>query len=161
MGKQVNFYMSESVQNNFIKFLEQNKFIFLNNNASVISQVNLNNSRGVYLYKEVYGDIKMRENNKEIIDVMYSPVIEFTKTIINEKEKKILRGRIWISQQYYDNTGKLLKKDKLFVDDYQKLSRWIKKFVPYQGIMKGDYIVKEYTCNELVELVDRGYIFSA
>lgn len=35
---------------------------------------------------------------------------------------------------------------------FQKLSKWIKKNVPYQSIRKGEYVVKEYTNNELIEL---------
>lgn len=41
------------------------------------------------------------------------------------------------------------------------LTRWIKKYVPYQEIKKGNYIIKEYVSDELKELQDKGFIFTA
>ena len=36
MGKQINFYMSENVQNQFIDFLISNNFLFLDNEGNKI-----------------------------------------------------------------------------------------------------------------------------
>lgn len=99
----------------------------------------------------------MCQDNKARIDILKSPVIEFSKTIIKAEQKKILRGRLWISDQYYGEEGNLIKKEKVFVKDYQMLRRWIKKYIPYQEIKKGEYLVKEYINDELKELQDGGF----
>ena len=41
MGKQINFYMSENVQNQFIDFLISNNFLFLDNEGNKIDFQNL------------------------------------------------------------------------------------------------------------------------
>ncbi len=160
MGKQINFYMSENIQMSFIKYLEQNQFVFLDNNSKIISQPASMDVFGIYLYKKNYGDIIMHQYNKEIMDSIKSPVIQFSKTVINEEQKRILRGRIWISYQYYDEQGELIKKDIEFIKDYKMLTRWIKKNIPYQEINKGDFLVKEYVSDELKVLQKNGFTLS-
>ena len=43
----------------------------------------------------------MRQDLNHIMDIMKSPVIEFRKTTIKLEEKKVLRGRVWIENQYF------------------------------------------------------------
>ncbi len=160
MGKQINFYMSENVQVSFIEYLEQNQFVFLDNNSKIISRPASMDVFGMYLYKQSYGNIIMHQDNKEIMDSIKSPVIQFGKTVIKEEHKKVLRGRIWVSDQYNDEHGALIKKDVQFVKDYKMLTRWIKKNVPYQEIRKGDYFVKEYVNDELKALQEKGFALS-
>ena len=45
--------------------------------------------------------------------------------------------------------------------EYNNLTKWIKKNVPYQNIKKGEFFVKEYTNDELIEMEKMGYIFTA
>lgn len=157
MGKQINFYMSEHIQEEFIEYLKQNQFKFLNSSADIVNQLSSSSIFSAYLYKPDYGQIVMCQDNKARIDILKSPVIEFSKTIIKAEQKKILRGRLWISDQYYGEEGNLIKKEKVFVKDYQMLRRWIKKYIPYQEIKKGEYLVKEYINDELKELQDGGF----
>lgn len=160
MGKQINFYMSENVQTSFIEYLAQNQYEFLDNNSKIISEPTSMNVLGMYLYKQSYGNIIMRQDNKEIMDSLKSPVIQFGKTAIKEEYKKVLRGRIWISDQYNDDNGILIKKDGEFVKDYKTLTHWIKKNVPYQEIRKGEFWVKEYVNDEVKELQENGFSLS-
>lgn len=157
MGKQINFYMSEKVQVSFIEYLEQNQFVFLDDGSQIVDQPLSPNVFELYLYKQDYGDVIMRQDINEIMDSIKSPVIQFGKTTIKKEKKKVLRGRIWISDQYYDENGILIKKDEEFVKDYKRLVRWIKKNVPYQEIRKGEFIVKEYVNDELKELQENGF----
>lgn len=161
MGRQINFYMSKDTQDSFIDFLRHHQFEFLDNTAKQIEQPNSNNIFGLYLYKQDYGNLVMHSNNKESMDSIISPVIQFSKTIIKDGPKKILRGRLWISSQYYDDKGMLKKKEGLFIKDYQMLTRWIKKYVPYQEIKKGNHMIKEYVSDGLIDLQDKGFIFTA
>ena len=160
MGRQINFYMSKIVEKSFIEFLEQNQFIFLNNDSSVINKTSPKGKFRWYLYKQDYGDIKMNQYNMNIIDTKKSPVIQFRRTSIKEEEKKIFKGRLWIETQYYDGGEKLIKKNDIFIKEYQMLVRWIKKHIPYQEIKKGEYFVKEYINDEIKELQDKEFIFT-
>lgn len=160
MGKQINFYMSEKVQASFIEHLEQNHFLFLDVNSQILKEPLSSNVFGLYLYKQNYGNVVMRQDMNDIIDSIKSPVIQFSKTNIKNEKKKVLRGRLWISDQYYDEKGILVKKDEAFVKDYKMLTRWIKKNVPYQEIRKEDFFVKEYISDEIKELQNNGFILS-
>lgn len=91
MGKQINFYMSENVQNQFIDFMLNNEILFLNNEGNKIEFQDLCFYNDFYLYKKEFGCL-LKKNN--IIDVFNSPIIEFCKTRI--KENRILRGRLWM-----------------------------------------------------------------
>lgn len=159
MGKQINFYMSKSIQMNFIQYLEQNQFLFLDNKLTEIDQVGSDDVLSMYLYKLNYGEIFMKQENIMSMDCIRSPVIQFNKTIIREEQKKVLRGRLWISNQYYDKNGVYHKKNAL-LKDYILLNGWIKKNVPYQEIKKGEYYIKEYANDELKELQDKGFILT-
>lgn len=110
MGRQINFYMSEKTQDSFIDFLRHQRFEFLDNTAKQINQPNSNIIFSLYLYKQDYGNIVMHPNNKESMNSIISPVIQLNKTIIKDEQKKILRGRLWISNQYYNDEGILKKK---------------------------------------------------
>ena len=99
----------------------------------------------------------MKDGSLVDIDQITSPVIEFTRTNIVHDKKVVRRGRIWIETKHYDSSGELVEKKEEFVKDYNRLARWIKKNVPFREIPKGDFIVKEYTNDELMELVKQGY----
>lgn len=160
MGKQINFYICESIQNSFIEYLQDNQFEFLDWNAGVVNQPSSMDVFGLYLYKSNYGELVMQPGNGASMNILNSPVIEFSKTIIKTEQKRILRGRLWIATQYVDEEGNWVKKSELFVKDYQKLNRWIKKHVPYQEIRKGEYLVKEYVNDELKELQEKGFVLT-
>lgn len=157
MGRQIIFYMSENVQIGFIEYLKQNEFIFLDDNAQIVEQPFSTNIYGLYLYKQNYGDVIMHQDLNQNMDIIKSPVIEFYKTKIKLEEKRVLQGRIWMSDRYFDEKGDIIKKDITLIKDYQMLMRWIKKHVPYQEIKKGEYLIKEYVNDELKELQEDGF----
>ncbi|MBR6666204.1 MAG: hypothetical protein IKL22_10890 [Lachnospiraceae bacterium] len=157
MGKQINFYMSDKIQASFIEYLEQNQFMFLDYNAQIVEQPFSANVYSMYLYKKNYGEVIMRQDIRHIMDTLNGPVMEFSKTIIKQEEKKVLQGRIWISDDYFNENGVLIKKDIAFIKDYQMLNRWIKKHVPYQEIKKGEYLIKAYVNDELIKLQEKGF----
>lgn len=160
MGNQINFYMSKHVQDSFIEYLEQNQFVFLDDDSKILFRSNSKIIFDLYLYKKDYGNIIMRQDNKEIMDSIKSPVIQYNKSVIDERQKKILRGRLWISNKYYNDDGKLIKKNEMFLKDYQMLTRWIKKHVPYQKIKKNEFFFNEYVNDELIELQEKGFVFT-
>ena len=159
MGKQINFYMSENIQTCFIEFLQRNQFVLLDYNAQIVEQPLLTNVYSLYLHKQNYGEVIMRQDITHIMDVLKSPVIEFRKTNIKLEEKKVLRGRIWIENQYYKD-GICIKKADAFIRDYQMLNRWIKKHVPYQEMNKGEFLIKEYVNDEIKGLQENGFMLT-
>ena len=109
---------------------------------------------------ESYGNLIFRQNYRAQIDQIKTPVIEFSKTRINRAQRKILRGRIWLSTQFYTSDGTLVKREAELLRDYEKLVRWIKKNVPYQKIPKGNFEVMEYANDSLFELCKDGFIYT-
>ena len=155
MGKQINFYMSENVQNQFMDFLVNKDFLFLNNDGKKIEFTDLCSYNDYYLHKSEFGFLLTKNNS---IDVLNSPIIEFCKTRV--KDNRIFRGRLWISDYYYKNNGQT-EESKNYIVEYQNLVKWIKKNVPYQSIKKGESFVKEYANHELIEMEKKGYNFTA
>ena len=156
--------MSEEVDNKFFEFLKEQNFEFLFHDYENNTLIKLNeiknsefNRKFLYLYKPEYGEIFMRDEPLVRIDQITSPVIEFTRTKIVYDKKIVRRGRIWVETKYYDSSGELVEKNAEFIKDYNRLVRWINKNVPYREIPKGDFLVKEYTNDELMELVKQGY----
>lgn len=145
MGRQINFYMSENVQQNFIRMLYESDYIFLNGKGQVIEYVDEQKYCDYFLYMKKYGPISIKE--EYFLDSLKSPVIQFSKTII--REGKIRRGRLWISNN--QNT----EGEKELVKDFNRLNRWIRKNVPMKEITKGDYAVKEHTSEQLIELAEK------
>lgn len=155
MGRQINFYMSESKQNLFLDFLREKQFVFLSCFGEKIE--NPNDCRCFYLYKEEFGEWYFRKNNVSL-DTFESPVIEVTKTKI--KDQKVYEGRLWVSDSFYKkNIGKL-EYCKKYMNEYQILYRWIRKNVPYQNVIMGGYLFKTYADDEFVNIEDRGFKFT-
>ncbi len=158
MGKQINFYMSEEIQQCFVEHLIQNQFQLVDRCFNTIEKPCSCDVYHMYLYKAIYGKIVMQSNGN-YIDTLKSPVIEFNKTSVKAEKHMVLRGRLWISDCYYEN-GILISQKPEFIKDYQALTRWIKKRVPRQKIKKGKYLVDEYACDELVEMQKEGFVLT-
>lgn len=158
MGKQINFYMNESVQNQFMEWLKKNEFQFVDYYSKPISQPENKEVLGAYLYKPEHGEILLHSDGR--MDSIKSSVIEYSKTVVKEAEKKVLRGRLWIETQYYEQSGNIIKKPEQFLKEYQRLVRWIKKYVPYQEIAVGNSFIKEYINDEMKQLKESGFNLS-
>lgn len=158
MGRQINFYMSETVQAEFIEFLKQNQFVYYDYYANKVENPADKKLDEVYLYKEDYGVFLRNKNDNRYIDFMDGPVIEFSKPIVNAETKKLTEGRLWMDGWYFDEAGNKVKKNELLTKDYEKLVRWVKKHVPYQEYIQKGYILKGYINDEVIELQKQGYI---
>ena len=158
MGRQINFYMSEQIQAEFIAFLEQENFLYVDYYVDKTVHPASKDVYSVYLYKEAYGKLVKKFDDK-VYDSSNGPLIEFSKTMMKEEEKKIIRGRLWMTDWYYDETGNKVKKNELLIKDYEKLVRWLKKHIPYQEYNQKGYILKEYINDEVIELQKQGYTY--
>ena len=159
MGRQINFYMSEEVQAEFIDFLKQNGFVYFDSRENKVENIADKKYYAVYLYKESYGEFCGKKNNRNINDYD-DPIIQFCKTLINPEAKTLTRGRLWMTDWYFNEAGNKVKKSELLTKDYEKLVRWVKKHVPYQEYEQKGYILKEYISDEVIELQKQGYTFN-
>lgn len=57
MGKQINFYMNETVQHQFLEYLKQKGFLFLDNQSNKIDKPDAKDIFGMYLHKAEYGEV--------------------------------------------------------------------------------------------------------
>lgn len=161
MGRQINYYIDRKVENQFIKFVFENGFSILEEDLKN-ERINIykdyltfkTSQNKFFLYKKSYGDIKDINNFKFKIDFIISPVIEFTRTVVIENEKKIVRGRLWYEPKYFLENGELYSKDQSILKDFSMLVRWLKKNVLYTEIIEGGYPIKEYITDEIKKLVE-------
>lgn len=159
MGKQINFYLDEQIQSQFVDYLTQCGFVLLNIDADEV-EADSNSIFSVYLYKNNYGALICTQNAMKQINSIRSPVIQFKKIIIKMDQQTILRGRLWMEDKYYADNGTIIQKDIALVKDYQKLVRWIRKNVPYRKIPKGNSEVMEYASESLDELYNNVFSFT-
>jgi hypothetical protein len=172
MGKQINFIMSKEKENNLKEFLEENniELYFITNNEAVKiinfpEPYSIKGWFNIYLYKSEFGDLILKKTKNEIvyIDAIESPVIEYSRTGILEKEKIISRGRFWYEPKFYSSVKKLIEKPKGLDDTFKQLSNWIKKNLNKTNITTGKGVVyKEFVSEDMKNLIEsKGYNFQS
>ncbi|MBQ4059989.1 MAG: hypothetical protein IJD40_13835 [Lachnospiraceae bacterium] len=164
MGRQINFYMSEAVEREFFEFICSNGYKILYRNfideriENLVSYDEVNKKKWLLvLYKDSYGSIIFNDDRETEINRNYSPVIEWCRTILDNDEKVVRQGRIWISS-WIEFENPLMEEQ--FKKDYNSLVRWIKKKVPKQEYMKKGHTLKRYMNEELKIYEDQGYKFT-
>lgn len=164
MGRQINFYMNKTIETDFIEFVMHSGFIMLwedviNKQCKKIVDISNDNERSwlLILYKEEYGELIHENQYWDRINRIKSPIIEFTKTGIDKNKNSIRQGRIWIGSDCVFNSE---ESKTMFIKDYNKLVRWIKKNVPYQEYYHNNHTAKGYINDDIKLLVEKGYRFS-
>lgn len=164
MGKQINFYLENELEEKFIEQffnqgfvviaedLENKKLVTFNELGEVNPQIYI-----LYLYKKDYGQIVTDKECEYRLDYLRSPVIEFTRTLIKHEKKLITRGRVWMEPKFFDESGEVVNKDSRLTKEYNSLAKWIKKNVPLQDVSKGEYLIKEYITNSIKDVANRGF----
>jgi len=163
MGRQINFYMDEKIQDLFVDYIFHQGFVVMYTDSNKKELVvcenknNLNQEYYLFIYKKVFGELVCDENFNYELNVVDSPVIEFTKTMVKDEGKTIIRGRLWMETKYYDENNNLLLKAPKLTDEYNLLVKWIKKHIPFQEVMCGNHIIKEYISNDMKGLLNNGF----
>lgn len=170
MGRQIDFYMDEVTQKEFITYLKKEELIIFARSGPV-NDPNDEPKHQVHLYKPQFGTLVTLEDrpdlakslakfrtvsNSEIL-FAYSPVIEYCVPSIQGNIVK--GGRLWITNDDRIGNESESGKGKAYIAEYEKLCRWIKKNVPYQDIPIGNSLFKYYANDELLELIKNGYKF--
>jgi hypothetical protein len=141
MGRQINFFMTEEDELEFIGYLlldanvvgfpfelqsDNIEAMSLNpqeksDRLNIHSLWNKNISPGPCLeYVSIQGYYT--------IDVFESEVVEYSRSTY-DKKGRLRAGRLWIETSYYNSSdpGRLHVKSEAFVDWYNQLAKWIKK----------------------------------
>jgi len=166
MGKQINFYMDYETEQRFVEFVltDGGKILFRKPHSTIEhieilpKPFSVDGWTQVFLYKEDFGDVILRQlkDMSERVDSICSPVIEFSRTVINEEEKTIYGGRLWMETKYWQNED-LLEKPKELDKWYSMLNKWLKKQIYKAEVLKNGRLIEEYITPKIKELLDNGY----
>lgn len=160
MGRQLVFYMNQQVQIDFIDFLKDEGFSFCNAKGEILENIDMMD-RIRYLTKISYGEMVMNEKNPHSISTSRGCYIEYINSMVLTEKKTIQWGRVWIEPFFFEGTEKV-QKNAEFINDYQKICRWIKKRVPHQkiGVNNETEGREEYINDEILELIKQGYRYN-
>ena len=164
MGRQINFYMDEATEKEFVEYvMKEGQILFEGNNSSYIIIRELPKPElvdwwfEVLLYKPSFGELCINNySGRYKIDKMKSPVIEFSRTVVRDNVKQISCGRLWMSLDYYEGE-QIQEKSKELYAWFLKLSRWIRKKIPKTEIKRGKYVYTEYISSTYKTLMEKGY----
>lgn len=154
MGRQINFYMDRETEQNFLQYLGEEGYTVLLEDLQELSvEEPAKRPWWVMIYKEAYGK-PICNGETDTADVDRSPVIEFIRTRVNEEKKCIQRGRLWISME---NEFADEKARDLFLKDYNRLVRWLKKNIPNQEYQNNGCVQKGLISDSLRDYGEKGY----
>lgn len=155
MGKQVNFYMTEPDEEEFVHFLRSDMDICIFMDAQPSSEViplkSLPNKdvSGWFLlwlwHRRKSPTPEMNYITKQkyyMVDSTCSEVIEFLRSFIDNGH--LTRGRIWAEMSYWDlnkNPPVLMKKSDAFNTWYNRIANWIKRRSVKNQL--GDYLLPD------------------
>lgn len=163
MGRQLNFYMSDKMRQEFEDYLKNEGFSYLDKGVckevTYIAPSDIYNFFYVYLYKKEFGKIHLHDTGiVKYIDESYNPVIEYIRADVKYDEKRIRSGRVWITTDnlYDENADR-----KLMIKEYNRIIRWLKKHLLYENIevekytysIHEGYTIKEYIDEEAIRMI--------
>lgn len=164
MGKQITFYIEKELEDEFIAYVFEKGFVMLHSDLEEKEILTYNESLQInekayilYLYKKDLGEIVTDKNCEYRLDCTRSPLLEFTRTLVKQDKKVIVRGRLWAELKYYDKNGDIIFKNSQLEKEFDILAKWLKKRIPFQEVKKGEYIVKEYITDNIKEATNRGF----
>ena len=107
MGRQYNFYMGREDEELFLEYLKQNQYVVYQddkdgNPKNIDKWPEPYSDAGwfiLYLYRKDFGEMIFSDSlgdGRLFIHPTDAPVIEFVRTCINLKDKRIVRCRIWL-----------------------------------------------------------------
>jgi hypothetical protein len=152
MGKQINFYMMKSDEDEFISYIQANRevCIFLDRmkHSYIEELVSLPGKDVpgwfmVYLWDKTNSPPPkidyVPEQKHYVVDFFESEVIQFSRSYLDKN--RLVRGRIWAEMTKWQSgdTSTFTKKSDSFEKWFNKLSKWIKKKSKRNDF--GDYLL--------------------
>ena len=165
MGKQFGFIMDANDKDKFLNYILENGEIYFGEKGSDIEKISeiserLKKGNWFKLLIAVKDEMEITytilSNGIKYIYSGNEPVIEFRNTTVNESEKKIMRGRLWVEMKYYKE-GELTTKRKELDVLYKNLCKWIKKNLKKVTVEEDGSTWKEYVSESMIGLVEEGY----
>jgi hypothetical protein len=138
MGKQVNFYMTDFDEDNFVQFVraDRNVGIFMyampNQDIPLLTELP---KKGIpfwfalWLWDRDHSPApKVRyvpEQKYFVVEGIVSEVIEFSRSHFDED--RLVRGRIWAETAVWQSDGSRAHKNEAFRRWFDRLANWIKR----------------------------------
>ena len=171
MGRQYNFYMGREDEELFLEYLKQNQYVVYQDNRDgnpkVIDKWPEPDSGTcawfiLYLYREDFGGMVFSDSlgdGRLFINPGDASVIEFSRTCINPKDKRIISGRIWLEMNCYDKNGMLWHKSENLIKAYNNIKKWIRKQLKKVDMYteSGNYIKGDFSEDILKLVMEEGY----
>ena len=171
MGRQYHFYMGREDEELFLEYLKQNQYVVYQDNRDgkpkVIDQWPEPDSRTcawfiLYLYRKDFGGVVFSDSlgdGRLFINPGDASVIEFSRTCINPKDKRIISGRIWLEMNCYDKNDMLWHKSENLIKAYNNIKKWIRKQLKKVDMYteSGDHIKGDFSEDILKLVTEEGY----
>lgn len=138
MGRQVNFYMTDADEAEFVEFVrsDRNVGIFMyampTNDIPLLTELP---KQGVpcwcalYLWDRDHSPAPkidyVPQQRYYVVDPFASEVIEFSRSHLDEG--RLVRGRIWAEMGVWQSDGTLVSKSESFRKWFDRLANWIKR----------------------------------
>ena len=165
MGRQLSFYMSGADEIKFKDFiLERGKILYNGFNAEPkeISELPMNDEPWWFILNLYNGEGEIVYcsdlEGKKQIDELDSAVVQFLRTIRDDKNRVISQGRLWFELYLYNDKGERIVKSNSLESWYKDLSKWIKKNVPRQEVNIQGILKTVYISDSLYALLEEGYL---
>ncbi len=150
MGKQVNFYMTDADEADFVEFVRSDRNVGIFMYAMPTSDIPLLAELpkpgvpfwfSLWLWDRDHSPAPkidyVPEQRYYVVEPIASEVIEFTRSHLDEG--CLVRGRIWAEMAVWQSDGTLVGKSESFGKWFDRLANWIKRRSVRDN--RGDYVL--------------------
>ncbi len=152
-NKQIHFYLGEEDEQMIAAYLQERGYVVLayanTQNAPLICE-NLTDQtdfsvawRKFWALETLLSEVKMVFNEKRnlyFVDNLYSPTIEWQRSIWLKENNTVSRGRIYYQTGFYTENGEWIEKNPLFGQSATQIFQWFKKNFTKSELAHGNYV---------------------
>ncbi|MBO4214652.1 MAG: hypothetical protein J5717_13980 [Lachnospiraceae bacterium] len=146
--------MDKNTEKLFIGYLKEADYVVLDSRGNLVDLCENDTFYVLITRKEYLPLLEMKADRLSASDNL---AIEYLRSNVLEEEKRVTRGRLWMSNCF--ENSRIEQYSKALNSDYNALSRWIKKNIPNQNYSDGEMIVKGYISNNLLPYTEKGFFF--
>lgn len=144
MGRQVEFFMYDIDEFEFLKMTKENGGFIVNKHFEQIEIEALNYDTHIcYIIFPMSSIVKSKGG---FVDEIDSEVIQYSRCL-KMQEKTLRSGRIWAEFKFYNDNNKLDIKGEWFTEKFNLYAKWIKKnskFSKCKHYYIGKYTYEKY-----------------
>lgn len=166
MGKQIGFMLDRKDEKRFLNYALERGNLYSCDKKFEEGRIYEASDRFInYDWSQIFISTKdemkvtfeVLPGGRKYISSVCEPVIEFSRTGIEKKNKTIMRGRLWLEMKYYDDEGVLRTKSKELDELYRDLCKWIRKNLKKVTVEYHGCVWKGYVSDSMDELIKEGY----